>query len=454
MTIDVSAAEIKATIAHAEALLENEHRDRSIPGMSAGIVYDQDLIWQRGYGYANLEKQIPADEHSIYRIASITKLFTATMLMHLRDAGKLNLDDPIEKYLPQFKIKSSFADARPPTFRMVASHAAGLPREGNHKGWGDMNMPTIDSLLAGLDGDETRFPTMFEPKYSNLGVGIMGYTLSQIAGQPYGDYVTQHILQPLGMNESGWTRPDEARYAVGYYDGDGMKIAPHWDEQGFRPGGGMYSTVADITKFIAMQFRDQPAGGNQVVGSSTIREMQMPVSVTQDFESGYGIGWGIRRLAGCKVIGHSGGLPGFTTSITLVPALKLAAIVFTNTGTDPVAIGHKVLELIIPVFQRQQARGETPATADQQAGWKPYEGRYALRSLDDYLEVENVNGKLMITSPGAEPKTFIRLLPYAEHVFRMVGGAGSGDRVTFELNNAGNVTDMWLGAYPFKRIPS
>lgn len=451
--IDVSTAEIRAAIAHAEALLENEQRDRSIPGLSAGIVYDQDLIWHKGYGFANLEKAIPADEHSVYRIASITKLFTSTMLMQLRDAGKLNLDDPLEKYLPQFKIKSPFPDARPPTFRMIASHAAGLPREGNHEGWRDMNMPTIDALLAGLEGDEMRLPTMFEPKYSNLGVGIMGYTLSVIAGQPYGDYVTQHILQPLGMNESGWTRPDEARYTVGYYaDGGEMKIAPHWDEQGFRPGGGMYSTVADITRFIAMQFRDQPAGGNQVLGSSTIREMQMPVSVTPDFESGYGIGWGIRRLSGYKVIGHSGGLPGFTTNITLVPALKLAAIVFTNTGTDPTAIAHKVLELLIPVFKRQAERQETPASAEEQAGWKRYEGQYAQRSMDDFLEVENIGGKLMVTWPGANPSAFIRLLPHSEHVFRMVGGAGSADRVTFEVDDIGKITGMMLGAYPFKRI--
>ncbi len=453
MTVDLSASEIRAAITLAEAQLENEQREREIPGMSAGIVYDQDLIWHKGYGFANLEKAIPADEHSVYRIASITKLFTATMLMHLRDAGKLNLDDPLEKYLPQFKIKSPFADARPPTFRMVAAHAAGLPREGSHEGWGDMNMPTIDALLAGLEGDEMRLPTMFEPKYSNLGVGIMGYTLGKIAGQPYSDYVTEHILQPLGMTESGWTRPDEAHYTVGYYaDGGTIKTAPHWDEQGFRPGGGMYSTVADISKFIAMQFRDQPAGDSQVLGSSTIREMHMPVSVTQDFESGFGIGWGMRRVAGCKVIGHSGGLPGFTTNITLVPALKLAAIVFTNTGTDPVTISQKMLELLIPVFQRQLARQETPASSEEQAGWKLYEGRYAQRSMDDYLEVENVNGRLMITWPGAEPKTFIRLLPHSEHVFRMVGGAGSADRVRFVLNDAGKIIEMWLGAYPFKRI--
>src|SRR3954467_7565827 len=109
MTIDLTAPEIQAAIGLVEAQLERELRTRKIPGLSAGIVYDQALIWNKGYGYANLEQQIPADERTVYRVASITKLFTSTMMMLLRDAGKVNLDDPVEKYLPEFKIRSSFA---------------------------------------------------------------------------------------------------------------------------------------------------------------------------------------------------------------------------------------------------------------------------------------------------------------------------------------------------------
>lgn len=456
MAIDVSASEIRAAIALAEAQLDGEQRDRKIPGMSAGIVYDQELIWHKGYGFANLEKAIPADEHSVYRIASITKLFTSTMLMQLRDAGKLSLDDPLEKYLPQFRVKSPFPDARPPTFRMVASHAAGLPREGKHDGWRSMDMPTIDDLLGTLDSEEMRLPTMFEPKYSNFGVGIMGYTLSLVAGQPYGEYVTEHILQPLGMNESGWTRPGDEHYATGYYEDDGeVKVALHWDEQVFRPGGGMYSTVSDITKFIAMQFRDQPAGGSQVLGSSTIREMQMPVSITPDFESGFGIGWGMRRLAGYKVIGHSGGLPGFTTNITLVPALKLAAIVFTNTGTDPVGISSKVLELLIPVFKRQAERQQTPASTEAQASWKQYEGRYHFLNLSGFFDVEILGGVLSLTTPNSDPSTFIRLAPHeGEHHFRIAIGVNRGDDVIFETDTQGNVVGMNFSSYPLVRKES
>ncbi len=454
MNIDLNAPEIRAAIALADALIEGEQHDRNIPGVSAGIVYDQARIWERGYGYANLDKQIPADAQTVYRVASITKLFTSTMLMHLRDAGKLSLDDPIEKYLPAFQIKSSFADARPPTFRQVAAHAAGLPREGNHDGWRAMNMPTVEDLIAGLAGDEMRLPTMTEPKYSNLGIALMGYALSKVAGQPYDEYVTTNILQPLGMTDSGFERSryGEAHFAVGYdAAAEGMLPVAQWEERGFRPAGGMYSTVADMTRFIAMQFRDQPAGGNQVLGGSTLREMHMPVNVTPDFEMGFGVGWGIRRVAGCKVIGHSGGLPGYTTNISLVPALKLAVIVFTNTGTNPVEISTKALELLIPVFQRQGARQEPPASAEEIASWQPYLGRYGQRAADDVLDVEIIDGKLMITTPGADPKTFVRLQPHDPHRFRIVGGPENGDYATFELDEAGKVTGLMVSAYPFSR---
>ncbi len=455
MSIDLAAPEISATLALADARLDYERRTRKIPGLSAGIVYDQGLIWTKGYGFANLEKQIPADDHSVYRIASITKLFTSTMMMLLRDAGQVNLDDPIEKYLPEFKIRSPFADARPPTFRMVAAHASGLPREGAQQGWATMDMPTSEELLASLANSEMHMPTMTAPKYSNLGVAILGYALGKIAGQPYDTFVKERILTPLGMNDSGYERSayDDDHYAVGYYEDKGaMKASPDWEEHGFRPAGGMYSTVADISRFIALQFTDAPAsaGGAQILGSSTLREMHMPANVTPDFASGYGLGFGIQRVANYKVIGHSGGLPGYTTNITLIPAHKLATIVFTNTGTDPVTMSHKLLETLIPAFEHQAVDPEE--TPEQIAAWKPYLGRYAWLSMDDVLEIRVLKGHLTALTVGEDPSTFVRLTRIAERAFKMSGGGSGNEILRFVVDDSGKVTGLWMGGYPYRRI--
>ncbi|HVU11459.1 MAG TPA: serine hydrolase domain-containing protein [Phototrophicaceae bacterium] len=450
MAIDLSAPEIQAAIALVDTQLERELRERRIPGISAGIVYDQALIWTHGYGYANLDKQIGADERTVYRVASITKLFTSTMMMILRDEGKLNLDDPIEKYLPDFKIRSGFPDAKPPTFRQVASHAAGLPREGDQEGWWDCDMPSSEELLASLATSEMYLPTMTEPKYSNLGIALMGYALSKIAGQPYDQFVQERILQPLGMIDSGFERDKygDDHYATAYWrESDQLQLSPHWQEHGFRPAGGMYSTVSDIARFISLQFSEEPSGGSQILGGSTLREMHMPVNVANDFNSGFGIAFGIRRVANLKTIGHSGGLPGYTTNISLVPSLKLAMIVFTNTGTDPVTISTKALETLIPAFQHQAA--PAPASSEQIAQWKPYMGRYAW--MDDVIEIRMYHGQLTAMNPEEDSSTYIRLTPHSQHNFTMSGGSSNRELMRFVVDADGKITAMWLGGYPFVR---
>ncbi len=447
---------VRAALTLVDAQIEQERRRRHVPGISAGVVLDQELIWSQGYGHALLDGNVPADADTIYRVASISKLFTATMLMQLRDAGKLQLDDPIEKYLPEFKVTSPFPDARPITFRQMVSHGSGLTREGAHTGWDTMDMPVIETLLALAQQAEMRLPTMTEPKYSNLGIAILGHALSRIAGVPYQQYIDQNILGPLGMASSGFDRGALAqdKFAQGYHRDAARQPFPakHWDEQGFKPAGGMYSTVNDIAKFMSLQFRDAAPGGAQILGGSTLREMQMPVIVSPDFESGYGIGWGIRRQTGYKVIGHSGGLPGYTTNITLVPALKLGVIVFTNYGTAPVEITNTLLDILIPVFKRTLAAQEAPADDATLDSWKPYLGRYAGKSADDFLDIEIVDDALVVTSVGAAPSTFVRLVPFGEHQFKMRGGAGTGDIATFVLDESGSTTGLWLGSYPLTRV--
>jgi CubicO group peptidase (beta-lactamase class C family) len=454
MTIAQTAA-FRAALTLVDAQVEQERRRRHVPGISAGVVYDQELVWSQGYGHSVLDGNVPADADTIYRVASISKLFTATMLMQLRDAGKLNLDDPIEKYLPEFKVTSPFPDARPITFRQIVSHASGMTREGGHIGWQTMDMPVIETLLELAQQAEMRLPTMTEPKYSNIGIAILGHALSRIAGVPYQQWIDENILGPLGMSSSGFDRSALAqdKFAQGYHRDEARKPFPsrHWDEQGFKPAGGMYSTVNDIAKFISLQFREGPAGGAQILGGSTLREMHQPVVVMPDFETGFGIGWGMRRQNGLKVIGHSGGLPGYTTNITLVPSLKLGVIVFTNYGTNPVEISNGLLETLIPVVRRTLA-AQQPAPDDATLdSWAQYLGRYVSQSADDFLDIEIVDDTLVATSIGTSPAGFVRLIPHGPHQFKMQGGAGAADIVTFEVGDDGSVTGVWMGSYPLTR---
>ncbi|HVU11458.1 MAG TPA: serine hydrolase domain-containing protein [Phototrophicaceae bacterium] len=453
--IDTSTPEIQAAIALADAQLAHEQKARKIPGISAGIIYDQSLIWKHGYGFANLEQQIAPDEFSVYRCASITKLFTSTMMMILRDAGKLNLDDPLEKYVPEFRIRSPFADPRPPTFRMVAAHAAGLPREGAHEGWADLKMPTGDEMLASLLNSELHMPTHMEPKYSNLGISLLGYTLARIAGQPYNEMIKEHIFTPLAMNDSGFDREPYSveHYAVGYSKQKEVFVpAPDWNPFGWIPAGGLYSTVADISKFMALQFTDAPAHAtpSQILGSSTLREMHMPVNMTPDFTHGFGIAFALSRVAKQKVVGHSGSVPGFKTSIAMIPALKLGVVAFTNTNCDPIALTNKMLETLAPAFQHQI--DEPPATTEEILSWKPYIGQYQWPMMDGILDIRVVDDHLTALAVGEEPSTYVMLKPAGEHVFKMIGGHSANEELRFTVDDSGKVTGLWFGGYPYQRL--
>src|SRR5215216_6716153 len=218
--LDKNDPEIRAVLAEIESGIEKGRQEKKIAGLSVAIVYDQDVLLSKGFGYADVDKKVPADPTTVYRVGSVTKVFTALMLMQLRDAGKLNLDDPIEKYLPEFKIKSRFPDARPATFRQVAAHYSGLPREPPmlHEYQATDEFPSVEDQLKSLKNSEMMLPAMTMYSYSNLGYNIMGLALSRVAKQPYDQYVTDHILKPLGMDQSGFALTDSMKsyFAVGY----------------------------------------------------------------------------------------------------------------------------------------------------------------------------------------------------------------------------------------------
>ncbi|HLI51193.1 MAG TPA: serine hydrolase domain-containing protein [Thermomicrobiaceae bacterium] len=445
--------EIQAALNLYEARLAAEQEHQKIPGFSAGVIFDQELVWARGFGYADLASKRPADAHTFYRVGSITKLFTATMLMQLRDAGKLHLDDPLAKYLPDFAIKSSFPDAKPPTFRGVVCHYSGLPTESPGDYWGTLEFPDLEAALASLEDAEMAIPAFTEFKYSNMGIGMMGQTLARIAGEPYRDYITNHILRPLGMNASGFEPRDNPAHATGYLaPGDEPELAP-WPMIGFaEPAGALSSSVEEMAKFVSLQFRDGPAGGSQILGGTSLREMHTPIAMTPDWEMGFGIGFGIRRSNGHVTFGHGGGIHGFTTQVVALPDYKLGVIVFTNTSCNPDKLAELGLDILVPVLdrygERAVERAEREATTPEE--WAVYVGCYQMEGLGT-IEISLGKGCLIATMVR-QPDFKLKLKPAGEHRFRSEEGRSNGEIVSFELDDSGKSIMLRLGSYPFARV--
>ena len=305
--------EVAAALTVLDSWIAATVAQREQPGLSIGVVYDQELIWAKGYGYADVERRVPATPSTIYRIASISKLFTATAIMQLRDAGKLRLDDPVSERLPWFSIKQTYDGGPPITIRQLITHTSGLPRELSGVNWSDLTFPGREELRRVLPGQATTFAPETEWKYSNLAVSLAGEVVAQVSGETWPQYVERHILQPLGMTA---TRAAPARdtpgLAIGYgrrVPGRARGVEPFVDTGAEAPAANLASNVEDLARFVSLQFREGPSGGAQVLQGSTLREMQRVQWLRPDWRRGWALGFWIRRVDDQVRIGHTGSLP-------------------------------------------------------------------------------------------------------------------------------------------------
>lgn len=441
------------------AWIESQMAYRGQPGLSIAIVHDQELVWARGFGCADREAGKPAATDTIYRIASITKTFTATAVMILRDAGKLQLDDPITRYLPWFQVKSEFEDAPPITIRHLVTHTSGLPREAAFPYWGDDCFPTREQIMATLPGQNAALPTETRWKYSNLAVALAGEVVSAVAGQPWEDFVQDAVLQPLGM-QSTFTHtidPAHPRLARGYsrrLPDLTRSFSPFTDSRGISPAANMATTVEDLARFAMLQFRSGPAGGSQILRGSSLREMQRIHWLQPNWQAGWGIGFRIERRGGKTYFGHGGAVKGYRTNLSISPAEKVAVVVFTNADDGlPAEYSVKAMDWVAPFIAR--AAQPAPAAKVEPASLEKYVGRYRTVWGDTQLLI--LDGELVEIAPNlADPLLeYSRLSPAGEHTFRVStedGYSDHGELVRFELDAQGRAVRMITGGGPAERV--
>jgi len=368
MTKVEDSAGVKDALAQIATHLKKEWTDKKIPCLSAAIVYDQSTIWTDSYGYANLEQEYPATSQTLYAVGSITKLVTATQLMHLRDARKLQLDDPLEKHLPGFKVKSKLSNIRPPTLRQVAAHVSGLPSEAPLDYRETWNWPQIEEVLESIKDIELIAPPQTKLQYSNLGYALLGHAMEHISGLPYAEYVKEYILQPLGMKnstfEDHWGRQNNPQVALGYTGDEGELAEPYippWDSfRAFIPAGGLWSTVEDLARFVSFQFSEGSVGGKQVLSYSTLNEMHVPVFVYPDWSGGMALGWSVGPVANHTTVRFEGSNAGYQARIQFVPSLKIGVVLLTNRfiGVDKMwPLVYSALEHLIPAVKNTLESG-------------------------------------------------------------------------------------------------
>lgn len=427
--------------------------DREQPGVSIGIVHDQDLIWAKGYGFADLAKKTPATPGTDYRIASLSKLFTATAILQLRDAGKLQLDDPVSKWLPAFAPTHVDAGSPVITIRHLLTHTSGLPREVEGGYWNDMKFPSREEMETLLNRAGVVGPPETEYKYSNVALSLAGYVVEKASGEPYADYVERHILKPLGMSSTRVIPPrDLPALATGYgrrVPGQPRRVEPFLDAAYMVPAANLASTVEDLARFAELQFRDGSvgiaSGSAQILRGPTLREMQRVHWLEPDWKGGRGLGWGVSRRDDKTLISHGGSVPGHRTQITLIPAEKFGVIVLTNAADgQPSRYVNAALKIVAPAVDRAAKAAAKTETAKADPAWSKYVGSYGWE--DDVSLVMVLDGELCVVDPSDDDpwEARVRLEPVqgVADTFRMKSGSQQGELIRFTLDASGNVVRM------------
>ena len=338
-----------------QRLIEAHAQARHIPGIAYGVVVDGELVFSGATGLLDLETEIPATPTSAFRIASMSKSFTAMAIVKLRDEGKLSLSDPAEKYVPEMAgLEYLTSDSPVITIENLLTMTAGFPEDNP---WGDRQLDEPDSMLTGLMAAGVAFsnPASFEFEYSNTGFALLGHIISVVSGQPYQEYITEHILEPLGMQHTYWeydSVPPE-QLAHGYrWEDEQWKPEPMLHDGSFGAMGGLITTIEDFSKYVSFHLSAWPPRSGEDTGPvkrSTLREMQAPryprlYAQGRDWNgepcavmAGYAYGLGSTTFCnGVRLVSHGGALPGFGSNYVFFPEYGVGLMAFGNlTYTSP-----------------------------------------------------------------------------------------------------------------------
>lgn len=463
-------------IAAADSLVSAEFAKDSIGSITVGVIAGSQLVWTRSVGFADMKRRRLANRNTVYRIGSITKPFTAVMLMQLVAAGKVRLSDPVERYLPEVKkIASKPQGAAPFTFLQLATMTAGLAREPEKAGpfWTGPVSDWEKKLFAALPHTSYTSLPGTEYSYSNIGYATLGAALARVAGQPYVQWQRSHVFKPLGMDHTRFELDPtiEADVAVGYeVRGDGTlddltAAQEARDGRGYKvPNGAIFTTVDDLARFVAFELGRGP---DNVLAKPILADaFQGTVATDHDLARGYGLGFMAMRRGDYSFLGHSGSVAGYHAAMYYDRGIQLGVVLFRNADggkQDPDRLAVDILSLLASE-KRAEIQADIDRRVKEQVASPGSEA--AIRRLIGELLLGKPNYDLMSSAMARETRrhltqeqaTIAKLGALQSLTFTRVGPAGPNIyQTTFEkgalewriwMNLDGSVDVFFFRAVP------
>ena len=427
-----------------------------IKGFSIALVDDQHLVWSGGFGLADVKKKLPAQPDTVYRVGSISKLFNAVAVMQQVEAGRLDLDAPVEKFASDFRIETRFPSADPVPLRQLLSHRSGLIRESPVGGYLDDQQPTVLATVRSVADCALVNPPNTQTRYSNIGVTVAGYAVQSVTGMAFDFYAREKVLKPLGMSDSSFVFTSAVRrklsnsyMRMANADGTFRHEASPLFELGTIPAGNLYASAEDLARFMSCLLAEgKTADGRQIISGESLKEMFTPQLTGRT--NGFGLGFSVGRFGSFKTVSHSGAVYGFSSSFIALPGPKVGVIVLGNEdiAMGPVSkLAEAGLELLLHVKLGRAPTAKPAPVKLEAAALAAFAGDYESESYWARLEV---NGDKLRANIASQELDFT---PVGPSKFRADGRFAHNGQVEFARDDSGRVTFTALGQ-KFSPAPS
>ncbi len=428
-----------------DRILRAAQKERRLPSVSAAVFREEGVVWSSALGLADVEASEEATPEHVYRIGSITKTFTAVCVMQLRDAGQVDLDAQLRKYIPEVMPG--------PTVRQALAHLSGFQREPPGEIWETLTPPSREELLAGLEDAEQVLAPGTVWHYSNLAFALLGELIVRVSDTFYSAYLELNVLEPLGL----WRTSVAAIEAVarGYYVGpwsDAATLEPELElTETTAALGQLWSTTEDLALWGAFL----AAGHDDVLAKETLDEMTRVQAMVDDarWTVGWGLGLTLYRRGDRVLTGHGGAMPGYLAGLVVDRATGTGAAVLAGAST-----GARAEELALELAEAAIAASEAevtlwapdagaPAALDSLLGtWWVEGSEHVMRFRDGRLEIELIDGPI-----GGSVSV---LAQEAVDRFRIVKGREQGEVVRVVRDAGGAIVKLYFATYPMTRDPS
>jgi CubicO group peptidase (beta-lactamase class C family) len=334
VTLPLAAQSPDTLAQRVEAAVTQSMREQKIPGLAIGVVRDGRLVYARGFGLMDISKpDRPITPQTLFHMASITKPFVATALMQLVEQGKVNLDEPVIKYLPYFALKDP--RYKEITVRQMATHTSGMPDVQNYF-WDkpEYDDGALERYVRSLGDTTLRFAPGTQFRYSNMAFEVLGDLVAKASGQNFDDYVDEHILKPVGMKSSTllYKKADPAKLAVGYTlkKDEVVPVAHYPYNRAHTPSSNLHSNVEDMAQWIAVNLNRGELDGRRILKRETYDVLWKHAFAVPERNWHVGISWFLAPSGGEEIVMHNGGDDGFTTHLSFAPASRSGVVMMAN----------------------------------------------------------------------------------------------------------------------------